>query len=96
MLDYETVAGGDKFGNAYVLRLPEGVSDAVDGDPTGVTLIHDKAKYNGAAHKVEVHAHINVSHTASVPCGFELMQIASSGWRHHYVNTQNTTCARWS
>jgi splicing factor 3B subunit 3 len=61
MLDYETVAGGDKFGNAYVLRLPEGVSDTVDADPTGVSLIHDKPRYNGASHKVEVHAHFNVS-----------------------------------
>lgn len=67
MLDYETVAGGDKFGNAYVLRLPEGVSDTVDADPTGISLVHDKARYNGASHKVEVHAHFNVSLEVSSP-----------------------------
>ena len=33
MVDYQTVAGGDKFGNMFVLRLPEELLD--DGTATG-------------------------------------------------------------
>ena len=35
MVDYQTVAAGDKFGNLFVNRLPAGVSEDVDNDPTG-------------------------------------------------------------
>ena len=59
-LDYETVAGADKFGNVWVSRLPEGLSEDVDGDPTGISLVNDKARYNGASHKLELQAHFNV------------------------------------
>jgi len=31
LLDYQTVAGSDKFGNLFVLRLPEGLSDDGSG-----------------------------------------------------------------
>jgi hypothetical protein len=34
-LDYNTVAGGDKFGNIVVCRLPTEISDEVEEDPTG-------------------------------------------------------------
>lgn len=34
VVDYDTVAGGDKFGNIFILRLPTKVSDDVD-NPTG-------------------------------------------------------------
>merc|ERR1719329_1428035 len=27
MLDYDTIAGADKFGNVFVLRLPDGAND---------------------------------------------------------------------
>ena len=33
-LDYDTVAGSDRFGNAFVLRLPPELSAAVEEDPT--------------------------------------------------------------
>ena len=34
LLDYDTVAVADKFGNISVLRLPHKISDDVDEDPT--------------------------------------------------------------
>jgi hypothetical protein len=34
-LDYNTVAGADKFGNIVVCRLPTEISDEVEEDPTG-------------------------------------------------------------
>jgi hypothetical protein len=30
VLDYDTVAAVDKFGNVFVLRLPEGINDDVE------------------------------------------------------------------
>lgn len=35
LLDYDTVAAADKFGNVCVLRLPSDVSAKVEDDPTG-------------------------------------------------------------
>lgn len=34
LLDYDSIAGADKFGNVFVLRVPADVSDDVD-NPTG-------------------------------------------------------------
>ena len=50
-LDYDTLAGGDKFGNLFVVRLPGDASEEVEADPSGGRL------YGGAqgtaAHKLE-------------------------------------------
>ena len=37
LLDYDSIAGADKFGNIFVLRVPADVSDDVD-NPTGVCV----------------------------------------------------------
>ncbi|KAF2295949.1 hypothetical protein GH714_035293 [Hevea brasiliensis] len=34
-IDFDTVAGADKFGNVYFVRLPQDVSDEIEEDPTG-------------------------------------------------------------
>lgn len=39
LLDYDSIAGADKFGNIFVLRVPADVSDDVD-NPTGVSPPH--------------------------------------------------------
>lgn len=36
LLDYDTIAGADKFGNIFVLRVPPDVSDDID-NPTGAS-----------------------------------------------------------
>ncbi|TPX37863.1 hypothetical protein SeLEV6574_g07842 [Synchytrium endobioticum] len=51
-IDYDTIAGGDKFGNLFLLRLPLDTSQAVDDDPTGTKLLFEKAYLQGAAHKL--------------------------------------------
>lgn len=38
LLDYDSIAGADKFGNIFVLRVPLDVSDDVD-NPTGVNML---------------------------------------------------------
>ncbi|KAJ9093536.1 pre-mRNA-splicing factor rse1 [Naganishia friedmannii] len=60
MVDYETVACGDKFGNIFINRLPEHVGATVDDDPTGAGILHEKGFLMGAAHKTSMLAHYNV------------------------------------
>eukprot|EP00741_Cyanophora_paradoxa_P006525 tig00001024_g6316.t1 len=52
-LDYDTIGGGDKFGNIFILRLPAEVSDEVEEDPTGGFMRYERAYLNGAPHKSE-------------------------------------------
>uniref|UniRef100_A0A251U821 Putative cleavage/polyadenylation specificity factor, A subunit n=1 Tax=Helianthus annuus TaxID=4232 RepID=A0A251U821_HELAN len=34
-VDFDSMAGADKFGNIYFVRLPQDVSDEIEDDPTG-------------------------------------------------------------
>lgn len=51
-LDYDTVAGGDKFGNFFVTRIPPSTSEDIDLDPTGLR-ISEKGYLLGAPNKLE-------------------------------------------
>lgn len=53
VVDYNTVAGGDKFGNICVLQLPEDVNDDLDDDPTGTRSLWDRGWLGGASQKLE-------------------------------------------
>jgi len=53
-LDYDTMAGADKFGNIAVVRLPQDVTDDVEEDPTGNKALWDRGLLNGASQKVDV------------------------------------------
>lgn len=53
MLDYDTIATADKFGNIAILRLPHSVNDDVDEDPTGNKALWDRGLLNGASQKAE-------------------------------------------
>ncbi|CDW54241.1 splicing factor 3B subunit 3 [Trichuris trichiura] len=54
LLDFDTVAVGDKFGNLAILRLPAGTVDDVQEDPTGIRALWDKGVLNGASQKCEL------------------------------------------
>ncbi|KAJ6476021.1 CPSF A subunit region-domain-containing protein [Mycena vitilis] len=60
MVDYNTVAVGDRFGNVFVNRLDSKVSDQVDDDPTGAGILHEKGQLMGAPHKTKMLAHFHV------------------------------------
>ncbi|KIP06506.1 hypothetical protein PHLGIDRAFT_128225 [Phlebiopsis gigantea 11061_1 CR5-6] len=60
MVDYFTVAAGDRFGNVFVNRLDAKVSDQVDEDPTGAGILHEKGLLMGAPHKTQMLAHFHV------------------------------------
>lgn len=53
VVDYNTIAGGDKFGNISVLQLPEDVNDDLDDDPTGTKSLWDRGWLGGASQKAE-------------------------------------------
>ena len=55
LMDYDTVAGADKFGNIFFVRLPTDVKDDVEEDPTGVKSLWDRGVLNGASQKVRTH-----------------------------------------
>lgn len=53
LLDYDTIATADKFGNVSILRLPSSVTDDVDEDPTGTKSLWDRGLLSGASQKAE-------------------------------------------
>jgi splicing factor 3B subunit 3 len=52
-VDFDSMAGADKFGNIYFARLPQDVSDEIEEDPTGGKIKWEQGKLNGAPNKVE-------------------------------------------
>jgi splicing factor 3B subunit 3 len=51
-LDYATVCGGDKFGNVFVLRLPDDTDDTVETS-SGSRMLWDQGLLNGAPKKAD-------------------------------------------
>ena len=60
MVDYNTVAAGDRFGNIFVNRLDPKVSEQIDDDPTGAGILHEKPILMGAPHKAKMICHFHV------------------------------------
>lgn len=65
ILDYDTVATADKFGNIAALRLPPNVSDDVEEDPTGHKALWDRGLLNGASQKADTVATFHVGETVT-------------------------------
>ena len=64
IMDYQTVAIADKFGNISVVRLPGNVNDNVDEDPTGTKALWDRGLLNGASQKAECICVIHIGEIA--------------------------------
>lgn len=60
LVDYNTAACGDRFGNVFINRLDSRVSDQVDDDPTGAGILHEKSLYMGAPHKTKMLCHFHI------------------------------------
>lgn len=79
MLDYDTTMAGDRFGNVFVVRCPETVSQLADEDEHGIYIRNQDPSLNGsAANKIELLAHIflqdtptNLTRARLVPGGVE-------------------------
>ncbi|KAK0623436.1 Pre-mRNA-splicing factor rse-1 [Immersiella caudata] len=57
MVDYESVAGGDKFGNLWIMRCPEKVSAEADEPGSEIHLIHARDYLHGAPNRLNLMAH---------------------------------------
>jgi splicing factor 3B subunit 3 len=57
MVDYETIAGGDKFGNLWLLRCPQKASEEADEEGSGAHLTHERQYLNGAPNRLSLMTH---------------------------------------
>lgn len=55
MVDYESVVGGDKFGNIWIVRCPENASQ--EADKGGNTLLNAREYLHGASNRLDSVAH---------------------------------------
>ena len=62
-LDYDTMAGGDKFGNVFVNRLTADLSKEMEDDPTAGKNAEFGGKLNGARRKTACAAQFHVGET---------------------------------
>ena len=62
-LDYDTMAGGDKFGNVFVNRLTADLSKEMEDDPTAGKNAEFGGKLNGARLKTACAAQFHVGET---------------------------------
>lgn len=65
MLDYNTIIGGDKFGNIFVNRLDAEIAKAIAEDTTGNTAMYDRGFLQGAPHKLTTIASFFVGESIS-------------------------------
>ncbi|KAK9367552.1 CPSF A subunit region-domain-containing protein [Lipomyces kononenkoae] len=75
MLDYETVAGGDKFGNLWVVRCKESVSRDADED-NGAQVLNARTYLDGASNRLDMLAHFYVQ---DIPTSVQKTQLVPGG-----------------
>lgn len=76
MVDYETVAGGDKFGNLWLLRCPQKASEEADEDGSGAHLIHERQYLQGAPNRVALMTHF---FPQDIPTSIQKTQLVAGG-----------------
>ncbi len=76
MVDYETVAGGDKFGNLWLLRCPQKASEEADEDGSGAHLIHERQYLSGAPNRLALMSHF---FPQDIPTSIQKTQLVAGG-----------------
>jgi splicing factor 3B subunit 3 len=76
MMDYDTIAGGDKFGNIWVVRCPAEVSTAADDDIKVAQMMHEKTVLHGVPHKLELLSHYFLN---DIPTGLHRTRLVAGG-----------------
>ncbi|KAJ5623551.1 Pre-mRNA-splicing factor rse1 [Penicillium lividum] len=76
MVDYETVAGGDKFGNLWLLRCPTKASEEADEDGSGAHLVHERGYLQGTPSRLELMVHY---YTQDIPTSLHKAQLVAGG-----------------
>jgi splicing factor 3B subunit 3 len=57
MVDYESVAGGDRFGNVWIVRCPERASQEADEPGSEIQLLHPRKYLHGTPNRLDLMAH---------------------------------------
>ncbi|KAL6706046.1 pre-mRNA-splicing factor rse1 [Coniothyrium glycines] len=78
MLDYDTTVGGDKFGNIWLVRCPQKVSESSDESPDGSDLLVDKSYLGGTANRLDLIAHY---FSNDIPVSIQKTVLLSGGER---------------
>lgn len=78
MLDYETTVGGDKFGNLWLVRCPQKVSESSDESADGSDLLVDKKVLGGTPNRLESVAHYFAN---DIPISMQKTVLLSGGER---------------
>ncbi|KAF2757180.1 hypothetical protein EJ05DRAFT_511908 [Pseudovirgaria hyperparasitica] len=76
MVDYETVAGGDKFGNVWLVRCPSKVSEVADEEGSGAHLVHEKGYLGGTSHRLDQLVH---NFTQDIPTSIQKVSLVAGG-----------------
>ena len=76
MVDYESVAGGDKFGNIYILRCPQEASQEADEESAGLHLIHSRGYLHGTPNRLDTMAHF---YTQDIPTSIAKTSLVVGG-----------------
>ncbi|XP_044724283.1 mono-functional DNA-alkylating methyl methanesulfonate n-term domain-containing protein [Hirsutella rhossiliensis] len=64
MVDYESVAGGDKFGNVWVVRCPPKASEEADEEDSGIHLTNARSYLHGTSRRLDLMCHF---YTQDIP-----------------------------
>lgn len=65
MVDYESVAGGDKFGNLFIVRCPARASEEADEDDSGIHLTNARSYLHGTSRRLDLMCHFFVQDIAT-------------------------------
>lgn len=76
MVDYETVAGGDKFGNLWLLRCPQKASEEADEDGAGAHMVHERQYLQGAPNRTNLLCHF---FPQDIPTNIQKTQLVAGG-----------------
>lgn len=76
MVDYETTAGGDKFGNIWLVRCPPKISEEADEEGSGLHLINERPYLQGTPNRLDLLAHF---YTQDMPTSIQKTALVAGG-----------------
>ncbi|KAH7328516.1 CPSF A subunit region-domain-containing protein [Stachybotrys elegans] len=76
MVDYESTAGGDKFGNVFIVRCPSKASEEADEEETGLQLTNAREYLHGTPHRLDLLCHF---YTQDIPTSITKTNLVVGG-----------------
>jgi splicing factor 3B subunit 3 len=76
MVDYESVAGADKFGNIWIVRCPPKVSESADETDDGTHLLQEKPYLGGTPNRHDLVMHY---FTNDIPMAIQKAPLVAGG-----------------